>query len=694
MRKFRKIIAAAAVFCILACAACVTASASQGTTYTYTISNNGEWIRTQEAYVPSMVYFKDAGLSKPNDIFIYENFIYIADTGNRRIVVFDRDGGGYSYIENESFMSPMGLFVSDTRIYIADSGAEAVYITDRSGKLLQTITKPENSPLMSSMSIFKPLNVAVSREGNIFVVGEGSYDGLMQFSPDGEFQGYFAANKRNLTMLERIQEMLYTREQKEQLLTRKPSAIQNIDISSRDLIYSVTQSDEVKYSWVESISKTSNALKMHNMAGTNILSTSEFMDDEWNFVDVASGPYNNVYAVTYTGLIYEYDGNGDLVFSFGGRAVSNDRYGLFTYASAIDLDENSFIYVLDKERALVQVFVPTDFAVATHKAIYDLESGNYEDAEENWLQVLQLNGMSRIAHIGYGKSLMRQQRYSEALDHFKIAGDVGNYSESFWEIRQAAINRVMPFAVAAFFVLLVLVMVRQLVFKTRRKKVYSSYGLTGIESRGFKRLRIDIGYAFTILKHPADANYYLKKGTRGSVISATFLLLTAFAVYIADLLCRSFIFNVNNNSDLTPLMLTLLFFIVFFLFVIGNYMVSTINDGEGSLKNIYIMLCHSLMPYIIITPAVVILTYFLTVNEGFIISFLWTAGIIWSGALIFTGVMQVHNYSFRQSVKNIFLTLFFMVLALVVVAMLYLVWNKVTEFAGEIISEVSYRVKK
>ena len=100
------------------------------------------------------------------------------------------------------------------------------------------------------------------------------------------------------------------------------------------------------------------------------------------------------------------------------------------------------------------------------------------------------------------------------------------------------------------------------------------------------------------------------------------------------------------------------------------------------------------MPYIIITPAVVILTYFLTVNEGFIISFLWTAGIIWSGALIFTGVMQVHNYSFRQSVKNIFLTLFFMVLALVVVAMLYLVWNKVTEFAGEIISEVSYRVKK
>lgn len=694
MRKIKRILIMLMASIIFASALSISVSASQGTTYTYTISNNGDWIRTQEAYVPSMVYLKDAGLSKPNDIFIYENLIYVADTGNRRIVVFNRDSGKCSYIENENFMSPMGVFVNEEKIYIADSGAEAVYITDKKGNIIQTILKPENSPLMSTISIFKPLNVVVSQEGNIFVVGEGAYDGLMQFSPECEFQGYFAANKRSLTMLEKIQELLYTREQKAQLLTRKPSAIQNIDISSRDLIYSVTQSDEVKYTWVEAISKTSNALKMHNMAGTNILSTSKFMDDEWNFVDVASGPYNNIYALTYTGLIYEYDSNGNMIFSFGGRAVSNDRYGLFTYASAIDLDENSFIYVLDKERALIQVFVPTDFAVATHKAIYDLENGNYEDAEENWKNVLQLNGMSRIAHVGYGKSLMRQQQYSEALEHFKIAGDRENYSESFWEIRKTAINKAMPFIVIALFIIIALVMARQFIFRSKKKKVYSSYGLTPVKSKGFGRFAADIGYSFTVLNHPIDANYYLKKGTRGSIISSTVLLLSAFGVYMADLLCRGFIFNVNQNSKLTPLMLTLLFFIVFFLFVIGNYMVATINDGEGSLKNIFIMLSHSLLPYIIITPVVILLTYCLTLNEAFIINVIWTVGIIWSGCLIFIGVIHVHNYSFGQTVKNILLTLFFMILALVVVAMMYLVWNKVADFIKEVASEVAYRVQK
>ena len=93
------------------------------------------------------------------------------------------------------------------------------------------------------------------------------------------------------------------------------------------------------------------------------------------------GPYGNVYALTQTGLIYEYDNSGNLLFSFGGRAVSNDRYGLFTSAAAIDLDEEGFVYVLDKERGFVQVFAPTEFAMLNHRAIYDLEKGNYVESK-------------------------------------------------------------------------------------------------------------------------------------------------------------------------------------------------------------------------------------------------------------------------------------------------------------------------
>ena len=57
MRKILKIITAALALILLI--PCVGA-ASESTSYTYTISVNGEWVRTQDAYLPGEIML-DAG---------------------------------------------------------------------------------------------------------------------------------------------------------------------------------------------------------------------------------------------------------------------------------------------------------------------------------------------------------------------------------------------------------------------------------------------------------------------------------------------------------------------------------------------------------------------------------------------------------------------------------------------------------
>ncbi len=54
------------------------------------------------------------------------------------------------------------------------------------------------------------------------------------------------------------------------------------------------------------------------------------MISEPNFVDITVGNYNQIYALTETGLIYEYDSEGNLIYSFGGRAISTERNGFFS----------------------------------------------------------------------------------------------------------------------------------------------------------------------------------------------------------------------------------------------------------------------------------------------------------------------------------------------------------------------------
>jgi len=63
--------------------------ASEATTYTVTLDAKGQYIRTQDAYLPEMVNI-DMGLSKPEDMmFDDQGTLWIADTGNKRILTYD-----------------------------------------------------------------------------------------------------------------------------------------------------------------------------------------------------------------------------------------------------------------------------------------------------------------------------------------------------------------------------------------------------------------------------------------------------------------------------------------------------------------------------------------------------------------------------------------------------------------------------
>lgn len=128
-----------------------------------------------------------------------------------------------------------------------------------------------------------------------------------------------------------------------------------MDIDTKGILYSVTQSAE------------GNAIKKHDVAGLNLLAPN--MEDEQDFVDVCIGTDGQIYAVTATGLIFEYDMDGHLLFTFGGRAIAVEQNGVFATASAIASDSQGRLYVLDGERGLVHVMAPSNYAKAVHTAM-------------------------------------------------------------------------------------------------------------------------------------------------------------------------------------------------------------------------------------------------------------------------------------------------------------------------------------
>lgn len=661
-------------------------SASENTTYTCTLSVNGDWIRTQDAYMPGRIFLRNAGLLNPSDIFIKDRVMYLSDSGNSRVLIYNLDNDSIDYITDDEFVEPAGIFVTDEGVmYVADPKASAVFIL-KDGVKVGKIGKPESN-LFAKGSEFNPKNVVVTTQGNIFVCGTGVSEGIMKFTDSGEFQGYFAANSSSISLKERLQDLLYTKEQKEAAVARTARPIENIDIADNDLVYSVTQSASFSTTGTAIVNNTSNAVKLHNMAGNNILSKNDKMTDENNFVDIVAAEQGRSYALTYTGIINEYDSDGNLVFSFGGRGVASDRVGVFTMAAAIDVDNDGIIYVLDSERGIVQCFIPTDFANATHQAIGEIQNGNYEQSGEIWKNLIRMNAMSRIAHLGYGKALYHTGHFEEALKEFETANDTEYYSDCFWEIRDAWLKENMwIILIVVAVVLLVFLGVGDLV----KKKFIKSY------SKGKKDsvIKKEFQNAILFMKHPIDTVYDLKKGYMGNWVTATVIYIAVLIVYILDMIYRGFIFKVIDTQKTTPIIVIAALVIPFGLWLAGCKMIGSINSGEGKFKHIYIVNAYALLPYVFGGTVIVVLSHILTNNEAFIITFGWTAILIWTAVNLFNCNRELQNYRFGENIKNTLLTFFFMIMAIVAVAILLILGSQLISFIKNLFNEVIYRVGK
>ena len=106
---------------------------------TYTVGPNGKIIKTQTAYEPAGII--NVGLSGPEDFYLKDDIIYIADTGNKRIVKYYLDGTSEVIIDNLS--QPTGVHVDENDfIYVADKGARTVNKYTRDGELVQTFGRP------------------------------------------------------------------------------------------------------------------------------------------------------------------------------------------------------------------------------------------------------------------------------------------------------------------------------------------------------------------------------------------------------------------------------------------------------------------------------------------------------------------------------------------------------------------------
>ncbi|MDA3932090.1 MAG: hypothetical protein PF513_05065 [Tenericutes bacterium] len=652
-------------------------NAENGVNYnTYTVSD-GRLVRTQIAYIPvgDINELGGVSLDTPIDIDIVDGKMYIATTTGQvgKIIIYDTTTKVASVIGTDFLINPTGVFASeDGFIYVSDQDTQAAYKLDEAGNILITYTKPD-SPLFGAET-FKPKKIITDSRGNVYILNLG-VKGLAQFTNDGEFLAYFGANTITPTLRTVLQYTFFTDEQLNSLFNLTPPEVSNMAIDDRGLIHTVSLGDG------------ENNIKRLNISGDNLLPE---MFVAQNLVDVYIGSSGNIYTVSREGMIYEYDTEGNLLFTFGGNDITNQVQGLMNQPSSIAVDDDSNIYILDRGSQSLKIYYPTIFTGYVHEALTYYQEGLYVQSQEPWQEVLKMNDFFDLAHKGMANAHFSLGDYDEALEEYYIANDRAGYSDAFWEVRNAWMIDNAPTFIILLFILLI-------IFIINIKVKIVSYAMSPIKkgigwTRKKSKIVDQILFVFSYLKNPADKTYEIKRKNRIQVFPVTILLGIYFLFYIFYIYNLGFLFNNRQIENINVIEELIKIILPILVWVVANFLIGTIREGEGRLKDVYITTIYSLAPYFLLLPVIAILSQGLTYNESFIVSFTNTIAIFLTVVYFFFMVKETHFYNVKDTIKSILISAFTMVMMLLGVFILYILLNELVILIRDVIMEVFYRV--
>ena len=489
MKNMKRITALALAVILTVLAFPITALADELPYDTYNYDYWDNVVATPAAYVPdgtiSGISLGVGALSNPQDICVSpDGDLYIADTGNNRIIVvddknkavvqivdsFDNDG------ETDTFNAPTGVCVSQNgQLYIADRENKRIVVLELDGTLVKIVKDPQ-SDVLGDGFVFKPLKVSVDYADRIYCIAQNMFQGIMVFETDGQFSGFFGTINVSLTLWEKFWKKVATKEERENQTLYIATEFTGMDIDESGFVYA-TNIDEAGEQGVRRL----------NPRGEDVIKKGRNENVGGDLWTAGSGSYAGASQITdvvyrgdgiYSlldrkrGRVFTYDHEGNLLYIFGGLGTQE---GTFNTPSAIE-QWGSNILVLDANRAEIYIFAATEYGSLINQAVALRYDGDEALAVSLWERVLELDENNELANSGIGKAYLSAGDNKTAMKYLKLGMNREYYSVAFKRYRSEILKAYLGYVLTGAVVLMAGIWV---FLKLRERREYRKEGGAG-----------------------------------------------------------------------------------------------------------------------------------------------------------------------------------------------------------------------
>ena len=125
-----------------------------------------------------------------------------------------------------------------------------------------------------------------------------------------------------------------------------------------------------------------------------------------------------------------------------------------------------------------------------------------------------------------------------------------------------------------------------------------------------------IQFPFYVLTHPIDGFYEMKHEKRGLLRVATVFFLMHAVLGIIEFSYTGFLFNMVNPNNFRMIRSMFVAVVPFVIFIVGNWSITSLMDGKGKFKEIYMVVGYAFFPSIVLRIAAVLLSNYFTLDES------------------------------------------------------------------------------
>lgn len=714
----------------------------------------------------SSKYTYSVRLNNAEGIAVTKDGLYIADTGNCRIIRCNADEDGI-WVVDGVYLTP-----SDTVFYQVSTGLKMNEATASLG-----------------VKAFQPQKIAVDQTGRLYAIATGVYEGIMEFHTSGSFNRFLGKNEVVANPLKKFWSKIFSETQIGNMTKDLPPEFTNIAMDTDGFLYATSYPDA-------DATTNANMVKMINTSGKDIMKRNGYVTPDGDAVYLTTSTEDDVIVgmsqlvgVTVSsngnftvvdelrGRLFTYDNEGNLLYITGEQPGGNAQAGQTTLSNCIidpvsiryfnrdsgEFDENGnaiqeeVLLVLDASSRSIILYKTTEFGEAVNIATTLYQQGIVEDiyktndkgeyildennnkiveqygAETYWRQVVKMNTNYELAYLGIGKALLRRGEYKEAMEYFTLAHNANYYSKAYTEYRDIILSNNFSWIMTAIILLVVLwiTLKYRKSLKEKNLALVARAAMNEEKARMIKRttailkgetyvdekvetkeeeeiveeksiwkkitekikqfFQATLKHPLYILTHPIQGWEEFKNEKKAKMWVSIFIMLMYVLMTIIEYQYAGLIVNKNNPQKFNSIQMLIYGVLPPVIIAVANWSVTTLLDGKGKMKEIFMMICYSLFPVTILGFINIALSNVLTLDEAQFITLIKIIAWVLTGYMVFMGLVVIHEYGMGKTLVSVIFT----VVAILIIAFLaLLVFDLAQQMYGfiySLIKEISTR---